>query len=199
MDIDPDEQIPSGALSEEYDLLINKLEEKRLISSKEEQTKIISLLPTSWSRQEISQEFQVSEHLVRITRALQETQGILPDLGKRRGQTISDETIQAVTEFYENNENSGICPGKKDCVSVNVGGIKEHKQKRLILCNLKELYIHFKNTQPEHKIGFSKFCALRPNLCIIAGASGTHSVCVCCYHQNVKLMLEGTKCEPSEI
>ena len=191
MGLDSDEQIPSFALSEEYDLLINKLKEKCLISNKEEKIKIISLLPTSWSRQKISQEFQVSEHLVRITRALQKTQGILPDLGKRRGHPVRDETIQAVTEFYENNENSRICPGKKDCVSVNVGGIKEHMQKRLILCNLMELYIHFKNTQPEHKIGFSKFCALRPKWCIIAGASGTHTVCVCSYHQNVKLMVEG--------
>jgi hypothetical protein len=46
--------------------------EKCLNSSKEEKIKAISLLPTSRSRQKISKEFQVSEHLVRITRALQQ-------------------------------------------------------------------------------------------------------------------------------
>lgn len=42
-------------------------------------------------------------------------------------------------------------------------------------------------------IGFSKFAELRPKYCILAGASGTHSVCVCTIHQNVKLMLLGER------
>ena len=36
---------------------------------------------------------------------------------------------------------------------------------------------------------FSKFAELRPKHCILAGASGTHSVCVCTIHQHLKLML----------
>ena len=35
-------------------------------------------------------------------------------------------------------------------------------QKRLILCNLKELFEAFKEKHPDTKIGFSKFCSLRP-------------------------------------
>ena len=39
-------------------------------------------------------------------------------------------------------------------------------------------------------IGFSKFCELRPKWCIPVGsASGAHSVSVCKYHQNAKLMV----------
>ncbi|KAK6191101.1 hypothetical protein SNE40_002846 [Patella caerulea] len=34
------------------------------------------------------------------------------------------------------------------------------------------------------------FAALRPKWCVLAGASDTHSVCVCKYHQNPKLMVE---------
>ena len=45
------------------------------------------------------------------------------------------------------------------------------------------------------KIGFSKFAELRPKECVIAGSSGTHSVCVCTTHQNVKLMMVGTHME----
>ena len=41
------------------------------------------------------------------------------------------------------------------------------------------------------KIGFSKFAELRPRYCVLAGASGTHSVCICTIHQNVKLMILG--------
>lgn len=66
-----------------------------------------------------------------------------------------------------------------------------HVQKRLVLCNLKELYEEYKNKFPNNKVGFSKFASLRPKNCILAGSSGTHSVCVCAIHQNLKLMLEG--------
>ena len=77
-------------------------------------------------------------------------------------------------------------PGKKDYVSVarNV-----HMQNRLIPCNIRELFKAFKVRYPEVKIGFSKFCSLRPKWYTLAGASGTHTVCVCAIHQNIKLLL----------
>lgn len=46
------------------------------------------------------------------------------------------------------------------------------------------------NKHSEHPIGCSKFAELRPPNCVLDGASGTHSVCVCTYHQNVKLMVD---------
>lgn len=84
-------------------------------------------------------------------------------------------------------------PGKKDFVSVKQGGQRVHVQKRLVLSNLKEAYQLFKDKHPDEKIGFSKFAELRPSQCVLAGASGTHSVCVCTIHQNVKLMMLGMK------
>ena len=84
-------------------------------------------------------------------------------------------------------------PGKEDYISVITDHGRVHKQKRLVLGNLKELYQAFKNEHPTLHIGFTKFAELRPKHCILAGASGTHAVCVCTIHQNVKLMLEGVK------
>ena len=43
---------------------------------------------------------------------------------------------------------------------------------------------------PTVKICLSKFSQLIPQNCILAGASGTHTVCVCVHHENVKLMLD---------
>lgn len=87
-------------------------------------------------------------------------------------------------------------PGKKDFLSV-VGsdGKRVHIQKRLVLCNLREAYCEFKTQHPNTKIGFTKFSILRPKECVLAGASGTHSVCVCTLHQNVKLMFVAIKLE----
>lgn len=76
-----------------------------------------------------------------------------------------------------------------------VDGEKLSVQKRLILGNLREIFRNFREVHPEIKIGFSKFASLRPRNCVLAGSAGTHSVCVCTIHQNVKLMLESCKIE----
>lgn len=176
----------------EYDDLIEKLKTKCRTSNKEDKIKIISLLPNSWSRAKVSDEFNVSERLVKLTRQLVKEQGILPVLQKKSASNLIDEnTIKNVIRFYEDDNNSRLMPGKKDCVSVKENGSKVQKQKRLILCNLNELFTEFKKENPDIKIGRSKFCELRPRWCIVAGASGTHNVCVCLYHQNVKLMTDG--------
>ena len=81
-------------------------------------------------------------------------------------------------------------PGLKDNVSVKgVDGSSERKQKFLILSNLKEAYQNFKEKHPTMKIGFSKFAQFCPKECVLPCSSGTHSVCVCTKHHNVKLMM----------
>ena len=72
--------------------------------------------------------------------------------------------------------------------------VKEHINKNLAtcksLCNLQELYTAFKEKHPNVNIGFSKFCALRPKWCVLAGSKMTQSVCVCNAHQNVVLPVD---------
>jgi hypothetical protein len=107
--------------------------------------------------------------------------------------TLNEVTVEVVKSFYNSDEVSRVMLGEKDCISIKVSGVKKHKQKRLLLCNLKELYSHFKNPHPGVKVGFMKFASLHPRNCIMAGTSGTHNVCVCTIHQNVKFMLEACK------
>lgn len=83
-------------------------------------------------------------------------------------------------------------PGKKDFVSIkNEDGSRTQVQKRLILSNLKELFQRFRDEHSDETVGFSKFASLRPRNCVLAGASGTHTICVCVIHQNIKLMMLG--------
>jgi len=81
--------------------------------------------------------------------------------------------------------------GKKDYISVKnpETGKRIQVQKRLLLCNVSELYAIFKEQNPNITVGKSKFFELRPRWCITADARGMHNVCVCMIHQNVKLML----------
>ncbi len=71
------------------------------------------------------------------------------------------------------------CQGQKDYKSVNEEtGVRERKQKHLVLGNLRELYVKFLEDEAHPKIGFSTFCTLRPPHCVLAGSAGTHSVCM---------------------
>lgn len=67
-------------------------------------------------------------------------------------------------------------------------------QKRLLLINVRELYVEYKKKFDPDDDGnvckLSVFFENRPPYVINVGASGAHSVCVCLYHQNIKLMLD---------
>ena len=96
--------------------------------------------------------------------------------------------IERVIAFYQSDDYSRMCTGKKEYVSVRIDGKREQKQKRLLLDNLKELHLEFiKSTGDE--ICFSKFCELRPKWCVTVNSRGMHSVYVCQQHQNVKLLM----------
>lgn len=174
--------------------IIDQFKEKFKIASKNDKFLILTSLPKSWSCARIEQEFCVSNYTARKAKKLANEKGILSTAVSKPGKLLSQETTDLVKEFYCNDETSRLMPGKKDFVSVGKDGDGKpiHIQKRLILGNLREVYQLFKSTHPEIQIGFSKFADLRPKNCIIAGASGTHSVCVCTIHQNTKLMIAGS-------
>ncbi|KAJ8666886.1 hypothetical protein QAD02_008548 [Eretmocerus hayati] len=105
---------------------------------------------------------------------------------------LSNDVVKQVKSFFESDENSRIMPGMSDTKCVkDSDGQKQYLQKRLILFNLRELYPKFKVELPDLKIGISQFAEFRPPNCVFAGTSLTHVACVCVYHQNIKLMLEG--------
>ena len=135
----------------------------------------------------------MSNYMARKAKELVKNQGLLSNPDPKHGCGLPLITVNLIKDFYELDDISRIMPGKKDFVSVRQDDKRVHVQKRLLLSNLKELYQQFKEKYPLEKIGFSKFAALRPQHCILAGASGTHAVCVCTIHQNVKLMMIGGK------
>ena len=80
---------------------------------------------------------------------------ICPIANKREiSQSVSHEMKEEIVSFYEDDEIFRIMPGKKDYVST---GRNIHKQKRLLLVNLKGLHSIFKSKYPPRQIGFSKF------------------------------------------
>lgn len=61
------------------------------------------------------------------------------------------------------------------------GWKKQHVQKHLVLCNLKEVYELFKAHHQDIKIGFSKFADLRPRQCV-SRIKWVNSLCLRLHH-----------------
>ena len=163
------------------------------VGNSDAQYRILTSLPPSWSVRKIMKEFEVGQKKAKKAKELQKKNGFHSFPSKQVGKSLSSDTVNTVRDFYNTDNISRLLPGKKDCVSMKVNGEKQRVQKRLILCLLKEAYIFFKDKyQDNMKIGFSKFSELRPKNVVLPNASGTHSVCVCTYHQNFKLMLENS-------
>ena len=78
---------------------------------------------------------------------------------------MAQETIDLVHAFYKDDEYSRQLPGRKDYVSIEKG---VHKQKQLVLCNLPELFVAFKERNPDLK----RF--IRNTLCICLHYSSKH-------------------------
>lgn len=176
--------------------MIDQLKEKFQSSTKtSDKMQILSVLPKSWSIRRTEKEFKASNYLVRKAKKLVDEKGILSTPNPKAGKSLQKETVEEVKHFYCCDTVSRQMPGMKDCVSVTIDGKRLNVQKRLILSNLKEVFALFKEKYPEHQVGFSKFADLRPKQCVLAGAAGTHAVCVCTIHQNVKLMFQGARLE----
>lgn len=174
--------------------IISQLKEKfKSTTNKSVQMQILTTLPKSWTINQIEKEFGVTNFIARKAKNLVKEKGIMSSPNPKPGKTLSQETADLVKRFYESDEVSRQMPGKKDFVSVKINGKRTHVQKYLILNTLRESFVLFKERHPEHKVGFSKFCELRPKHCVLPGSAGTHAVCVCTTHQNAKLMMAQCK------
>ena len=185
----------AGAKSDFCDKVVTALSEKfRKSSTATEKIAVLSVALAGLSQVKVKEQFGplgASDFLIRKTVKLTSEQGLFPKPLPKKGRSLAESTTKLVVDHYENDHYSRQMPGKKDYVIVVEDGKKVYVQKRLILCNLKELYQSFKKkNHPSIQISFSKFASLRPRHCVFAGSAGTHSICVCKYHQNVKLMIE---------
>ena len=189
---DEDEKQKAKSFEEMMEQLRQKF---RTTDKPSDKIQILTVAPSSWTIRKLMEEFGASHHQARCAKRLQEASGCLSVPNPRPGKVLKSATAELVRDFYRSEDVSRAMPGTKDFVSLRskITGKRERVQKRLILCNLKEAYRCFKDLYPQQKIGFSKFAKLRPGECVLAGASGTHCVCVCVHHENVKLMMAGGK------
>lgn len=111
---------------------------------------------------------------------------------KIRSDALTEKELKVVNDFFNRDDISRICPGKKDFLSVKTSEGREFKQKRLLLLNMNEAYELFKKEEPGLKIGRSKFASLRPRQ-VMPMSLRDQEVCMCKYHENINMILDGLK------
>ena len=170
--------------------LVELIKEKLAITEDRGEIIILTIVPCNLSTSKVAEVFNISEQNARKARRLRLQKGILSMPEWKQSVGISQKTKQTVLVFYVSEEISHLLREKKDCVSIQLPDkTKMKKQKQLLLSNISEIYAQLEKENPERKIGFSTFALLCPKWCIPVGAASTNNVCVCTYHQNVKLTL----------
>jgi hypothetical protein len=183
------ENVNSSAVSPLPDAeILKQLKEKfqYSVTSKCLKVTILTVLPKSWSIRKVQEVFpSASNCMIKRAKKLFMDQDIMSSPNPKPGKTLNKVTVEDVKSSYNSDEVRRLMPGKKDYISIKVSGVKIHVEKRLLLCNLKDLCSHFKNSHPGVKVCFSKFASSRPRNCTMAGASGTQ--CVSVYNSPIQL------------
>ena len=175
------------------EVLTSLIQQYQNTSSRSQKLTILRIFAEAWSQRTIMEKFGCSQRMAAQAKHLAIEKGVLSTPNPKVGRGWEPDTAESVKKFYYKDEISRVMPGKRDCVTIFQNREKKKIQKRLVLGNLKEVCWQFKASNSERKVGFSKFAMLRPKECVLAGSNGTHSVCVCTTHNNVKLMMTGSK------
>lgn len=92
-----------------------------------------------------------------------------------------------VIQFFEDDDNSNLCPGKKDTVTQN--GVK--KQKRLLKDTIKNLHKKYL-TSGHPPISYVNFTRMRP-FWVTQPKLNARNTCLCQKHENMDLLITSLK------
>lgn len=110
-------------------------------------------------------------------------------LGNGTSERMNDE-MSLVKDFYYRNDISYTAPGMKDEMVIWENGQKVKCRKYFLTMFLREAYAVFKASHDDFKIGFSKFCNLRPKNVLLLKDTPLDQ-CKCKTHENFRLLLKG--------
>lgn len=107
----------------------------------------------------------------------------------KKRQKLIDANDELVTNFFKRDDISRMSACTKDVITIESVNKKIRLQKRILYMSLKETYTTFKDENPNIKIGFSKFCSMRP-LDVLLSSQTPANVCVFIHHENIRLSLD---------
>ncbi|CAF4972949.1 unnamed protein product [Rotaria magnacalcarata] len=162
-----------------------------LMSDHAERIRLLTLCPPTWGRRNISKQFSVTEWVGRMAIELCESIGVLAiyENNQDRGK-ISPLAIQTVLAYYEDDVISRCSSNTKDTINVKQNnGEKKPVCCRYMVMSLQEAFELFKHEYKDNediKIGYTKFCYLKPKWIKL---SIKKNICLCHFHENFRLLL----------
>lgn len=103
---------------------------------------------------------------------------------------IPDEIRNRIQEFYLRSDISWTAPGRKDSITVVRDGKKVKEQRHYLLMTIQEAFALYKEENPNDSVKLTSFKSFRPDV-VLFRSDMPHNVCVCQYHENVNLILQG--------
>ena len=168
--------------------ILQHLRELFIISSHEEQQRILTMLPSTWGRDRISQWFNSSEHQARHSIALRSNTGIFSYAEDHRvNKSLDSEIGLMVHNFYISDEISRETSYKKQVIHPPPS--RDPIPLRFLHLTIGEIFEQFKTKHPTVTIGRSKFFSLRP---VWVRERTPHDDCLCLYHANAVLLLQAS-------
>ena len=98
----------------------------------------------------------------------------------KRANSLNKVDTEAVTAFLEQDLNSCVAPGKKDCITKR----QVKKQKRYLNSDLRKLYVEYLRSSDRH-MSYSSFCRLRP-FWLVKPRVSARDTCMCVKHVNME-------------
>ena len=86
------------------DKLMESVKEKIGISSRQENIKLLTLVPPSWTIKDLSSYFGVPESMIKKARKLKSEKGLLAEPNKKLGKKISEDMLKCILDFYQSDK-----------------------------------------------------------------------------------------------
>lgn len=164
--------------------LLAGLKELYKQSSDSEQTRLMTIAPSSWGRIMLSKWFGCSDHHARQAILLRQKKQILAFPEYSRGNKFLDpDTIELIIEFYSQDGISRMSSNTKDVIKIK----NELVPIRYMEMTTREALRKFYDDYPMIKVGKSSFYSLRPRQVKL---NCPHETCMCHTHENMSLLLQ---------
>ncbi|XP_044597961.1 uncharacterized protein LOC123274419 [Cotesia glomerata] len=178
------------------DIILSLQNQFQQVKTVSEKIQVLTVLPLSWQFKQVQQYFNCSDYMFREFKKSKVQNGLLTMRKRKKFWKVTDEMREIIKNYYLDEKNCYICPGIKQYKKkVEVVPIQENWCKKMLLYTLRDLYSNFIEDHSEYDSlpKFSFFASLKPEECVFAGDPGTHEICVCSEHENVKLKISALK------
>ena len=101
--------------AEYFDEMVKSIKDKISTSDKRTITQLLTLAPPSMTKENVIKYFNVTDFQAKKAKKLYNEKGLLAMPPQYRGKTLSEDIVNIVKNFYENDKYSRLMPGKKDC------------------------------------------------------------------------------------